>query len=148
MNLTEFLNKKTWAISLAKMNFSKRKRIEENIIFQTPFLPQNASIRQRGWHIINNVDSIPICPVCGGGLKFQPMNEYSTYCSRECSYISPDTVIKRMETNIKKHGSIEEYRKYKADTLEKSSLEKYGVKNPFQSDEIKEKIKRTRRGPG
>ena len=66
----------------------------------------------------HNMDEQPKCPICGTTLKFK-RNKYNKTCSKDC---------------MKKSIVL---------TFKKTSLEKYGVENPFQSKSIKEKIKRT-----
>ena len=66
----------------------------------------------------HNMDEPPKCPICGTTLKFK-RNKYNKTCSKDC---------------MKKSIVL---------TFKKTSLEKYGVENPFQSKYIKEKIKRT-----
>lgn len=128
-----------------KMTYTKRKIIEDTLILQTPFLPQSVTIQQRGWHIMHNIDCVPICPniSCNNYLKFQKDNTYSKYCSRKCVANSPETLQKRKNSVIKTYGSEQAYKEYKASILKKISNEKYGVDNIFQADEIKEKIKQT-----
>lgn len=29
---------------------------------QSPFLPRTVTIQQRGWHILNEVNTVPTCP--------------------------------------------------------------------------------------
>lgn len=60
-----------------------------------------------------------ICPVCGKETAFQGIRlGYLKFCSSKCSNNSPETIAKREQTNI----------------------EHYGVKNPYQAQEVKEKI--------
>lgn len=143
MNIKEFLSQKYWVIKLKKMAYVKRKIVEDAIIMQTPFLPQSSTIQQRGWHIMNNINCVPICPMCNNHLKFRKDNMYSKYCSINCSTKSPETIRKRKVTEVKKYGDEKTYREYKANILKKYSLEKYGVNNLFQAEEIKKKIKNT-----
>lgn len=142
MILKQFLNDKQWARRLSKMSYAKRTMIENSIILQTPFLPQSCSIRQRAWHIKNDVTHIPLCQECRGTLSFRKTNDYPTFCSVKCASKSPETIKKRRKTELEKFGGDEEeHRKYKADILKKASREKYGVDNFFQAEEVKGKIR-------
>ena len=61
-----------------------------------------------------------ICPVCGKETKFQGIRlGYLKHCSIKCNMNDENTTLKREQTCI----------------------EKFGVPNPYQSEEIKEKIK-------
>lgn len=61
-----------------------------------------------------------ICPTCGKETKFQGIRlGYLQHCSYKCNVNDPNTIKKREET----------------------CMIKYGAKNPYQSEEIKEKIK-------
>ena len=63
-----------------------------------------------------------LCPVCGKRCEFLNFNKgYSKHCSIKCSKNNYETQLK----------------------YEKTCQEKYGVKNVFKSEEIKEKIKQT-----
>ncbi len=60
-----------------------------------------------------------ICPMCGKPTNFQGIRlGYLKFCSSKCSNNSPDTIHKREQTTI----------------------EHFGVKNPYQAKEVKEKI--------
>lgn len=65
-----------------------------------------------------------VCPVCGSPLKFISFAKgYQKFCSSKCSNNSEQTKSKAKQT----------------------CLEKYGVENPSQSPEIKQKIINSRR---
>ena len=72
-------------------------------------------------HLIKNghVD-VPKCS-CGNPLKYLTGGKYRTYCSNKCKGKSPEV----------------------AQAREKSCIDKYGVRNVFQSSSVKEKIKQT-----
>lgn len=144
MNVKEFLQTPNWAIRLSKLSYASRKMIENYIIFQTPFLPQNVTIQQRAWHIVHEINTVPICPICGNNLKFQKTNRYSTYCSVKCSRKSPIVHQKKLKTEIDKAGSIEQFKKNKATTFKKISQRLYGVDNISQAISIKNLIKEKR----
>ena len=63
-----------------------------------------------------------ICPVCKKETKWQSLDRgYLKHCSCKCTQNDKNVIQKR----------------------ENHFIEKYGVKNPYQSEEIKEKIKQT-----
>lgn len=147
MNIKEFVSKKNWVTRVKNSGYAKRKMFENMIILQTPFLPETATLQQRGWHILHDVNSVPKCPVCKGMLKFQRTNKYSKYCSYACIANSDETKSKKSATIVEKYGSVDLYQKQKTEKYKKTVLEKYGVENPFQSEEVKEKIRQTKKNP-
>lgn len=63
-----------------------------------------------------------ICPVCGKETSFKDLlSGYSTYCSTKCSYKDPT----------------------RSDKIKHTNLRKYGVENPSQSQQIKDKRRAT-----
>lgn len=51
----------------------------------TSFLPKDASLLRRIYHIITGDYSIPVCPACGKQTRWHEISRnYSTYCSHEC----------------------------------------------------------------
>lgn len=144
MNVKEFILSPNWAIRLSKLSFASRKMIENNIMFQTPFLPQTATIQQRAWHIIHDVNTVPTCNQCGEFLKFQKTNKYSTYCSVVCSRKCPEVHQKKLRTEITKAGGVEKFKEKKANTFKQISQELYGVDNVSQAESVKEQIKEKR----
>lgn len=147
MNIKEFVSQKNWVTRVKNSSYAKRKMYENMIILQTPFLPQNATLQQRGWHILNDVNSVPKCPVCNGKLKFQRTNRYSKYCSYACVANSDETKVKKQETIMERYGSMEAYRRQKSEKFKETSRKRYGVENPFQSEEVKEKIRQIKKNP-
>lgn len=144
MNVKEFLLTPNWAIRLSKLSYGPRKMIENNIVFQTPFLPQTATIQQRAWHIIHEVNTVPVCGICGEFLKFQKTNKYSSYCSVKCSRKSPDVHKKKLQTEIAKCGGAERFKEKKAAIFKEISQSLYGVDNISQAESVKAQIKKKR----
>jgi len=91
------------------------------IIDHTAFLNHNVSLRERVYCLRHNITCYKLCVVCNTPVVNFLNNSYSNYCSLLCSNGAKEVKQKRKKT----------------------SLEKYGVDNPFKSEEIKEKIKET-----
>ena len=71
-------------------------------------------------------DGEDVCKICGKKTNFIGINYgYHTYCSKKCA--SKDEVLKQKQI----------------ETAKKNNLLKYGVENPQQRPEIKEKTKQT-----
>ena len=85
---------------------------------------QNFEWKRKLYHYMYDIKNIPIC-ICGKELNFRGRTDkiYNDFCSVKCSAINVSS--KRMKT------------------LEKNNIEKYGVKNVFQLDSIKQKSKNT-----
>jgi hypothetical protein len=89
----------------------------EKINDLVPFLSENATFRQKVYHIENSIFEKKLCD-CGKERNWQSnLGKYSTYCSNSCASIY--TKKQRQET----------------------CMSRYGVENPAKSNEIKEKIK-------
>ncbi len=144
MNVKEFLLTPNWAIRLSKLSYGPRKMIENNIVFQTPFLPQSATIQQRAWHIIHEINTVPVCEICDEFLKFQKTNKYSLYCSVKCSRKSPEVHKKKLQTEIAKCGGLDNFKTKKSKIFKEISQSLYGVDNISQAKNVKDKIKKKR----
>lgn len=74
------------------------------------------------YRIKNNINTRPVCPVCGKPLIYRSQTiGYSIVCSKKCTYL---------------YNGIKEKRK-------QICLEKYGVEYSTQSEQVKEKTKQT-----
>jgi len=97
----------------------------DELIERTSFLKDIATPHQRFLCIENNITFAPNCPCCGNSLPFNydaKSNEiFMRHCSVNCANSDPEIIKKRKQT----------------------SLEKYGVENPSQTERVKEKIKQT-----
>jgi hypothetical protein len=122
--------------------------------------------KEKEWAILNNIDSRPVCCVCGNEVKFKGIkNGFNETCSKKCAALNPKRNEKIIKTNLKKYGvkyftQSKEY-KIKSDQIKKEKgfrpggfntvehknaiKEKYGneIENISQSQIIKEKIKKT-----
>lgn len=80
------------------------------------------SIREAIYRLLHNIEVRPMCPICGGRLKF--VGKKNRVYSKTCG--SPECLSKHIK-----------------DATESVCFKKYGVRNPFQAEEVKEKIKQT-----
>jgi very-short-patch-repair endonuclease len=89
----------------------------------TAFLDSTAEIKERCWYILNDTRSPMVCQVCGKNqVRFDKRaGRFRTACSVACARRNPSEMAKKKET-------------FRA---------KYGVDNPFQSQEIKLAISQT-----
>ena len=80
------------------------------------------------------------CPVCGAPTKFRNfIYGYSTYCSVDCSYQSKDRVQK-IKSSVKEKYGVDNYSQTKQwkEQRAKTCMERYGTKNFFNQDKIKQ----------
>lgn len=83
---------------------------------------------------------VHICPVCGAPTKFRNfIYGYSTYCSVDCSYQSKDRV-QRIKSSVKEKYGVDNYAKTPQwkEQRAKTCMERYGTKNFFNQDKIKQ----------
>ncbi len=125
---------KKWIIS----NIYNNKRLKSNhnkyidtyyyslIEKETSFLKEGVSLQERIYCIVNNIKSAVVCnnEKCNNPVNFNSFSKgYYNYCSNKCVSGSKDVIEKTKQ----------------------SYLKKYGVENIFQLEEIKNKIRQSRR---
>ena len=129
-------------------------------------------IRETLYRMIHNIDTIPVCKICGTKLKFSGVS-YPNYCSRNCSNHDEDVIKKmsescskslkhvyekngddikrkRKETLSKKYNiNVEKPTPFSIkeikDYADKRIKELYGVDNTFQLNWVREKNKISQR---
>ena len=84
------------------------------------------------------------CAVCGTTLKASLAIEGKKCCSYKCSGRSPERLEKVKKTTLERYGVENAFQsKEIQEKQKKTCVEKYGVENVFQSEDIKDKIKQT-----
>lgn len=78
----------------------------EALVNMTPFLPLNVPIKQRFWHVANDVDVIPKCDTCDvSDVKWnKTIGGYSRFCSSKCSSADAHVISKKNNTMISRYG--------------------------------------------
>ncbi len=86
-----------------------------------------------------------ICFTCGKETKFWNINKgYRKHCSRECTDNSQYVRDKRANTNLERYGVINVYQNEDIkNKIKETCLKKFGVPYSFQSENNKEKSKKT-----
>lgn len=136
---------KNWDLSLPASKAEKYVIIRNSMKMYTSFLPETASLKQRGWHILHRDYSIQVCKHCKDSPVSFYKGEYRNYCSRKCGVSSPETRKKAVATMLNKFGT--EYAIQSPlikQRMKDNNVRKYGVENVFQVDEVKEKTINTR----
>nr|QMP83408.1 MAG: hypothetical protein [Caudoviricetes sp.] len=123
----------------AKNGFEKQY---EEIIEKTSFL-KNPTMVQRIYHILNDMNSEPICPNCNEKVpEFETIIKgYRKYCSNKCQAESSKETRKR--TILERYGEFPFCSKSSVEKRKKTCLEKYGTEFPFQNKEIQGKQTQT-----
>ncbi len=126
-------NSKSITSVVNALRYSKQLDLLKNF---TLFLSKDAKIGERIYCLINNINSIPLCPICNNKLKFNRSSKgYYKHCSTRCSTINPITQNKSKKTTLVKYGD-KNYRNI--DKSEKTKLERYGDKNYNNKEKKKE----------
>ena len=93
----------------------------------------------------NNINEMPICPICGKKLKFTNKTfsdkPYPTYCSTKCRSNDPKWLEKQKNTKLLQYGDSNYNNRIQ---YKQTCVKKYGTENTFQAEEIKEKIKQSK----
>lgn len=86
---------------------------------------------------INNI-APHLCPICGKPTKFIGMwKGYNNYCCSACA--NKANVQKIQQSKLNKYGSVGYNNRDKAAA---TCMQKYGVSNPAQTEEVKKKLSR------
>ena len=129
----------------------KKKYLTSNyykyVVSQTSFLDDvysEVKFWQRRYHIINDVDHILTCPICGQprAIKTNRVGYMKTCDNPTC--IGQCRSLSKKESDKKKYGTdnyfiTEEYKQKSRQTC----LKKYGVEHTAKAKEIKDKIKQS-----
>lgn len=116
------------------------------LIQHTSFLPTNASVSQRVWHIKNNVFELPSCSECSNSVSWRKDKGgfYSKTCSKKCDMSSGLTLQKIKETNQQKYGSDTPFGNKTVQEKTKVTVQqRYGVENVSQLNQVKVKKQQT-----
>lgn len=150
--------KKTGRMSLEKY---LEKYYYEFFKFLKEKYSDSKSISEMLYRYFNNIDTIPVCPVCGNKNNFINFSKgYTSHCSSKCTQNDNAVRDKLKNTNTERYGK-DFYHKFNekgkrtklekygdanynnTEQLKKTCLEKYGVDNPMKMSDIKEKSKKT-----
>ena len=115
------------------------KNIPNNILlYLNNRYSDSLSVKETLYRIKHNIEIRPVCPICGNNVLFNKKGYFSTTCSKECTNKLRKQHID--ETLIKLYGTTT-YNNI--EKTKKSCLEKYGVENVAQDNNVKNKIKET-----
>lgn len=126
--------------------YKKEPELWKWILTSTSFLPGDALPKQRIWHILNNVNSVPLCPIDSVPVKWHE-NRYLTYSSVSAKARDPEHKNRRLITYKKKTGfdhwnSKENTKGY--EKLKKTSHKNWGGVWPGKTEEVYNKFIETK----
>lgn len=152
--ILEFLEERK-VVSGKNLSRNEFKEFIEYLKEQTPWLPEKSKPVFRIKCIVDGVTAIPTCAKEGccnevsikpqqGHERFFDTYIFTEYCSRKCATTSDQTVKKRAETTLERHG-VECYIKAPdfKEKATKTNLERYGVEKAHESEIVKERTKKT-----
>lgn len=120
-------------------NIIKNKEITNSL---SEYFSGSKSIYEYLYRLKNDIDEIPVCPVCGKQLKYlRSKNRYQHHCCPSCARRDKETAKKLKKTCLEKYGD-ENYRN--TDKARETCLRKYGVSSYLKTEEFKAKSKATR----
>lgn len=106
------------------------------ILFKFPDITFSEGI----YWLLHDITEQPKC-YCGKPVGFRnSVYGYNECCSVECMNMNPGRVQKIINTKVLKYGDASYNNREKAI---QTTLERYGVENPFQSEKVKQKIRNT-----
>lgn len=155
-----------------KLTRKWQKIIDSNINIKNYLLNRynDAScIKEALYRIKDNLEIRPVCKICGNPTNFKEngffnLSKFSTCCCKQCQNIYRNINktkgfikkfgvdnpfrLERVKASIKRHvteryGGFTMQSKVLRAKAEKTNLNKYGCKNPFSNNKIKQKIKET-----
>ena len=109
---------------------------------------EEASIAEIIYSIEKDIKELPTCEGCDKKVEFNlKHNTYKSYCSKECRYKSPNSVINKMKNTLLDKYGVDNSSKIPGvvEKREKTFIDRYGENNPMKVKEIQEKAKETMR---
>ena len=109
--------------------------------------PDEFSWSQKLYHYLHNdlEFNLGICPICGKRCKYKSISlGYCEFCSINC--LNKSEKHKKIVKNTiltKYNGGKNEFYQKRYDSTKNTCLEKYGVENPSQIEEVKKKKEET-----
>jgi very-short-patch-repair endonuclease len=108
----------------------------------TSFLPEDAPIYVRIWHLRKQIWHHPTCSICRKSTKFDRGDmDYRRFCSRTCAARDPLTKSRKASSVMDRYGSgtyfhTDDYKRKRLET----SQERYGTTHPCKSPEVRARI--------
>lgn len=146
-NIIQLINKTPVEIKglLSPKTKEENKKLLYNLYTLTNFLPENASITQRLWHVKNNTKVPPQCKMCNNTTKWSiKQKRYTLYCCNACRAKDPEVENKRKNTCIERYGIDKSFSQQQhLQQTRKTCKQRYGVEYPLQNTHIYKKTENT-----
>ena len=116
------------------------------ILDQTNFLGTNDCVQYPFYFrislILNNINSIPLCPTCGKKLEYsKSKRRFKYHCNSSCAAKDPNVKQKLEQTNLIRHGCLH-YNNH--DKQKQTMIERYGVESAlYGNTEFRKKGRQT-----
>lgn len=110
-------------------------QLKEQIIIETAFLSDSAPLKQRIYHILNDITTPTLCNNCKEKhANFLSFNEgYAKYCSRKCANSHSAKKEITQKTWKEKYGSREKRAEIQRARTKKIMIEKTGYESNFHN---------------
>lgn len=132
--------------SISKSGKDYYVKVREVLHEKTSYLEEDCNISERVYHIVHKLDTRPTCK-CGNFLKYLDLTQgYRNFCSIKCS-LSDKEVLAKINKFKSKPEFKEKMKKLAEDKIigygckghENAMINKYGVKNISQTEEVRKK---------
>jgi hypothetical protein len=151
----------TYNKSATRYLYRSHPNLWEQILEATKFLPTDAKPKQRIWHVTNEINEIPRCPIEGVELKWWE-NRYLTTSSPSAKIklqhkrgdfingYTPEINEKRRQGNLaavtrgRKYRAKDSYTESQKEKNKQTCIKRYGVTNGGKSKDAREKISNIR----
>jgi len=127
-----------------RFNNSKFRSLKDDDIRKISLLNyynDSSSLIETYTRLINNLDDIPLCPVCGKKLKWiDSKRRFQHHCSQSCAIKDKLTQEKRKQTCLKLYG-VENNSQLESNKqlIQETCLKRYGVKSPLSKGILRDK---------
>lgn len=104
--------------------------------------PDDISFSEKMYWYYNNINTYPLCPVCGKRLKLINVKEgYRKTCSSKCSNSNPEKIELSKHINLERWGGQGYGSKKIMNKIKQTNLERYGVECASSNKDIQLKQK-------
>lgn len=135
LKIKEQLLRRDGRLNSAKMRSNRVQSLIQEIREATYYLPKEAGIAQRWWHILNGI-KYPTCKKCGNDLNWDNHSKcYKQYCSQKCAVTSEESRTRARITHLGRQLSAEQRMQH--------SIRRLGYKH---SESTKQKLSELKRG--
>lgn len=147
LNVIDFSKIKQISYQLKVNKFEDITLYDYCVNITKDILPEKCTITERLFFVVNKLECIPKCSICGNSNNFIDYRRgYRKFCSKKCAAISEQTISTRTSTVIEKYGcdNVSKSDIIK-DKIKKTNLERYGCEVSSKNEQVKKKSIETNR---